>query len=1295
MLGTERSLRRTVCQWFWLSLGLRFGLVAGLAPLLSGCTGTLDSSQNGHDEGGVRSSNQAVSEAAAPAAVVATATTLPTVTVTLPPGGTVQTTPIAANGTLVLKDRASVKSAAGAHLPLQNLGATSTDIGVGTTTAALTSKASVLLRNNARVQGNLRTGGTLTKQAGATVTGTTTQRATLPAPVTKTWTVPLTSTPSAPQTVPEYGSLTLAPGSYGKLAALSFSTVTVTPGIYAFSDLQLEADSTLHLNLSGTTGPVVLYLDAFSAFRGKVTTTGPDPATKLLIVHRGTAKVRIEKSAPMALVAPNATVELATGGVTHRGSVFAKGISLDPDVKMVYVPFAHWDWLEPVTPYVSCVLPTGRGTYAAAFGYTSLATTPVNVPVGPQNGIAPVPIAPVAPLTQFLAGTHDKTLWLPMTTSASWTLLGRTALANLASPPCELPESTGLPDTIAAEGRPRPRPNLPSAPAPRRSPSAGKNASGPGQFAGRPRTAALGVGGGVSPPPVSDPLVPAEAGMAPNIPDGVQFTPTNVVDHNSLELRFHAVTVVPNEGWPEGTNLWAETITQGQSPLSVQLETPNNVASFSQTFVVQGATPLNYYFREIEFNDHSDHESYVLNLTLDPATGGYAATQESGRIVKQWVFGLPLSLTEYSVHNSTETTGQLGDLRVFDFEGDNQVSWSLAATGNPVLTAVPFDATTRVAVCANWTGYFVDEGLSLQDGITEQFTGKHLDDGLRVRGYRASYARYELATKGLAGSHKQSGFLDHDGCVPGGVATAALAYSKDVTDGSAGGVSLYLRVEGALTNREPVGSAFIIYEPIQGENVVVTKEFQYTRFDDQPGWTEANGLMLPPAEVELTREHRDGGSTAAAIVSHVLRRLHDENVALWPEVVDVLTGTGNVGLGTRDYQGNDVPNSNAYEHAEIGPAFFPCADLDAEPTATSPCARKVCAADSDCPGGQHCAKKDDAGDGCEGGECYCAYAEDSSNKYIITHELGHLMQRGLLGGVLTSGGYAFSCPNGNCEATNGQSVYGRISSQESTEVVDPPFMDPVCGCRHVKAANGEHCIQSIEHISMAHLEGFGHFFSSFIWNAPSQPNCRFNYYKEVLDVGADSCRHRLADGSRDQDACSDYAITNPLDGTVTPAAISLPPITFDCDEAFKWRNNNRCAVDSSVEPIGKSTMGTELDWMAFLYAVSRQVGFNEVMGLHKAACRRTGDINRPCVVQTGLDSEGRPIWDVGDPMSWVDGLLGGNIDTESGQVVNQRQHGGFLSGAQRKYGGALDPRAVLIGTTGDAHGVSDNTSPLP
>jgi len=54
------------------------------------------------------------------------------------------------------------------------------------------------------------------------------------------------------------------------------------------------------------------------------------------------------------------------------------------------------------------------------------------------------------------------------------------------------------------------------------------------------------------------------------------------------------------------------------------------------------------------------------------------------------------------------------------------------------------------------------------------------------------------------------------------------------------------------------------------------------------------------------------------------------------------------------------------------------------------------------------------------------------------------------------------------------------------------------------------------------------------------------------------------------------------------------------------------------------------------------------------------------------------------PIAWLDGVLG------SGD--GEKEHGGILSGAQRRYG-VDDPRANLVLEAGNLHGVSDDTSP--
>jgi|GEM_PF-2224547 len=1256
----------------WSVLGL-FGCAA-----LFGCqkTSVLEqrNSEAADAEGEVRDSSQAV--------------TLPTVTVTLPPNGALGVTPLAANGTLVLKDRSSVKSPGAVNLPLYNAGTGTTEIGVGTTTASVTSKGSVFMRNNARVQGTLVTGGSLTKQAGAVVTLTTTQFAPIPAPLTTTWTVPFVATPSLPQTVTYDGTGSLAPGSYGKLTVLNHGTMTLSSGVYAFSDLQLEWDSTLRLEFDQAKGPIIIYLDAFSAFRGSVIGVNGDPAESLLLVYRGTATARMERTAPMALVAPLANIEFGTGGVTHRGSFYAQGISLDPDVKLVHVPFKYWNWREPPTPIVSCVFPSGRGKYSVAFGYQNPSLAALSAPLGLTNRLTPGPASPSPPIS-LLPGVHDRTFWATMTgETLTWNLFGKTAVATHTSPRCEFGESPiDDPAPVFSEGRPIPRPNTPPVPAPRLEPAAGENASGPGRFAGMipPKKAALGGGDSFpGPPEVSDPILTAILGAAPDIPDGVQFQSVPIIDPSRQSLVFTMETQVPSEGWPENTDLRINGTFKDQPDLQeTGVTVVNNVGTFGRGFTVPADSLFDLTVHEVEYNLFSDHESFILRLVVNPTSGAFIAEQESGRITKTWLFGTPIVISGYNQLDLVTTTGMFGDTKEFTFHGDNHVTWKLA--GAPVETEVPFTEEDRVPVCLNWTAYFVDEGLPSLDGVTEEFVGKELEGNLRVRGYPASFASYELATKGTTGSHKRKGRLDESGCIPGGVATAGLAYRPEITDGSLGGVSFHVKLIGTFRHPDlPPKNGFKLYE--QNPDHPATHEFHFTRFDDQPGWTNVGGLLLPPTSIEISAPYRDAVTTTAAVVSHLTRRLADEGVVFGSEenpTLIELTVDGGYLSGTYDYQGNEVRDSAARGTTlSIGPAYFPCADIDETPDGPGQsCARRPCLGDMECSGGQHCARASDPADGCvDGEECYCARPDQGTSKYVIAHELGHTMQAALLGGVVGGSSYWFQCPGGTCDKDN--PIYGRVGKEG---LVDPPLMDPICGCQHVRSANALHCLQSIENAERAHTEGFAQFFSSFVWNSPGHGTCRFNYYKEFLDVGTDSCRVRRADGSVDPNGCLPYA----LDGA-TAGTISLPPMGVDCGSAHKWRNQNRCAVDSAAESIQKSSMGVEMDWMTFLFEVSRQVGFGELVNLHKAACRPE-DITMNCQIPIG-EVDGRTIYDSGLPIAWLDGPLGGTIQPD-GSVAGAKEHGGIFNGAIRRFGGD-DPRTNFVLDRGNLHGVSEDTAPI-
>lgn len=99
---------------------------------------------------------------------------------------------------------------------------------------------------------------------------------------------------------------------------------------------------------------------------------------------------------------------------------------------------------QALTPQVDCVVDMGNDLYVAFFGYTNATDNAVSVPLGPQNALSPVPQDPdQQPPTGFRPGGSLK---YPQVTfgvefdgaDLTWTLQGRTAVANRNSPQCPL-----------------------------------------------------------------------------------------------------------------------------------------------------------------------------------------------------------------------------------------------------------------------------------------------------------------------------------------------------------------------------------------------------------------------------------------------------------------------------------------------------------------------------------------------------------------------------------------------------------------------------------------------------------------------------------------------------------------------------------------------------------------------------------------------------------------------------------------------------------------------------------------
>lgn len=141
------------------------------------------------------------------------------------------------------------------------------------------------------------------------------------------------------------------------------------------------------------------------------------------------------------------------------------------------------------------------------------------------------------------------------------------------------------------------------------------------------------------------------------------------------------------------------------------------------------------------------------------------------------------------------------------------------------------------------------------------------------------------------------------------------------------------------------------------------------------------------------------------------------------------------------------------------------------------------------------------------------YAHNAYFKFVVGHEMGHLMQN-----------YAFGFPdysytdtdgdrvddadedeNGNGIKDGDEDAGGGLVNREVSTWIGP--IVPRCSCQHVTGAVNKHCMNGREEDGAGRNEGFAHAFGARIWNNWTESNCSFTYYKEsylVPTAGADS-----------------------------------------------------------------------------------------------------------------------------------------------------------------------------------------------
>lgn len=335
----------------------------------------------------------------------------------------------AGSKTVRLADRSRIVLANGSSLgPVFNSGLVTggtTELGVEARSGTIRSKPAVTLRDRARVEGDVQSGGSVTRQNQTVVTGTVSANSS-PAFDRWSWTV---NFPAATQnvSVPADGTAAIAPGSFENVTVFSRATLRLRTGTYYLKSFALEPQAQILVDT--TQGPVYLYVRSGLTWRGSTNFTGP--SDRLLVGYAGSDSIAVESPFFATLVAPDANVRLAVGATSHLGAFFAKELQLDPDVRLTFRPFAGWDDITfDVTPTFQCAGTMPNGARFANFGYENPNRRPVTMPVGTDNRFNPDTANRGQPTT-FLPGKHPYAFavaWINFV--PSWSLFGSSVSAN-------------------------------------------------------------------------------------------------------------------------------------------------------------------------------------------------------------------------------------------------------------------------------------------------------------------------------------------------------------------------------------------------------------------------------------------------------------------------------------------------------------------------------------------------------------------------------------------------------------------------------------------------------------------------------------------------------------------------------------------------------------------------------------------------------------------------------------------------------------------------------------------------
>jgi hypothetical protein len=234
-----------------------------------------------------------------------------------------------------LQERVRLVNRAGGFGRVGNGGRSITDLGERVRVGDVASVARVVLRERARVGGDLVTGGSLSRDDGALVTGTTLERQTVILPRLAPF---LADFPALGRdvVVARGRTVTLAPGAYRHVTVRDDGRLRLSAGTYFFGSLVMESGSTVRLDKRQ--GEILIRVMSTFVYRGRFI----DPASPFagaIVVYQGDRPAELETRFEGTLIAPRGKLELESVPGGHEGAFFARDLLVRARAQLTCRPY--------------------------------------------------------------------------------------------------------------------------------------------------------------------------------------------------------------------------------------------------------------------------------------------------------------------------------------------------------------------------------------------------------------------------------------------------------------------------------------------------------------------------------------------------------------------------------------------------------------------------------------------------------------------------------------------------------------------------------------------------------------------------------------------------------------------------------------------------------------------------------------------------------------------------------------------------------------------------------------------